>query len=112
VAILHKAGLGQGWMLLTVAEMLKMRQAMEGAAAENEQLSGRTAGFVAAWIADQGRAVAALERMESFCKSMAERQDLPMVFVADALTEIANIRSDLAHFKAHDANATKPPEGK
>ncbi len=112
-ACLRKLGLENGWLLLSLAEMMELRRTMHGATAENQRLNQQGAELIARWIADQGKAVAALNRMAKFCEGLAARQDLPMVMVADALNELSAIQADLAHFKAANATATgsQPKEG-
>lgn len=105
-AYLAKMGLNGGWVLLSLAEMHEMKRLMDGATAENARLNQQSAKLISSWIADQWRAKCALERMEKFCAGLAERTDLPMAITQDALTELAAIRPDLAHFTPKDAGAT------
>jgi len=105
-ACLRKLGLEGGWLLLSIAEMLDLRKSMNGALAENERLNKQTAQLIAKWIADQEKAVAALNRMKKFCEGLSVRQDLPFPVTADALAELTAIAADLKHFAATDPNAT------
>lgn len=107
MSLLHKIGLGNGWILLTAAEVIQMRVSMEGMKAENEKLSANMGHLLGAWIADQQRAVGALTRSRALVAAIVHGgTDYPPAVRIDAVNELAALDADLAHFAAVDANKT------
>lgn len=94
-AILHKAGLGSGWLLLSVSEMLDMQKQMTGATEENERLNKQTAKLIARQIVNASITDKALASARA-CLFQASQHASDPILRIDALKEIANIDEAVA----------------
>lgn len=94
-AILHKAGIHDGWVLLSVSEMFNLKRQMEGATAENERLNKQTARIVAQKIIHDAVADKALRSARGTFALFAEMGGC-FAIRSDALREVANIDEALS----------------
>lgn len=93
VALLHKAGLGSGWVLMSISEMFEMKKAMDGATEENERLNQQTAKLIARQIVNAAITAKTLQSARKFCSLVGEasNEQVSATYRFDAMKEIANI---------------------
>lgn len=96
--ILHKAGLGAGWVLLSVSDMFELKKNMDGAQKENERLNKQTARLVARGLVHAAVAEKALSSARTFCDlvAKADNTDVSATFRIDALKEVSNLDEALS----------------
>lgn len=89
-AILHKAGLGSGWILMSLSEMFEMKKAMDGATEENERLNKQTAKLIARQIVNAAITDKTLSSARACLFQVTQHANDPILRI-DALKEISNI---------------------
>lgn len=106
-AILHKAGIHEGWVLMSVSEMFNLKKQMDGATAENERLNKQTAKIVARGLVHAAVAEKALSSARATFALFAETGG-NFAIRADCLREVAHIDEALSVLPTPKSEEGKP----
>lgn len=93
--ILHKMGIQQGWVLMSVSEMFDLKKNMDGCAKENERLNKQTARILAQQLVHAAVADKGLRSAREILSRLAEMGG-NFAIRADCLSEVAKIDEALS----------------
>jgi hypothetical protein len=94
-ALLRKIGIADGWVLMSVAEMMDLKKNMEGCQAENDRLNKQTARILARQLVYSAITDKALRSARALLAQFSELAG-NFAYRADALKEVANLDEALS----------------